>query len=138
MIALVDQGAPVEDVRAVFGAIVRRQDVRVDAAGAGAVERYWCWLEGIAQYLDQQILRQSNPQAWVQTYARFCARAAPEPVQFYPALIGAAFAHALDYVTGNGLWKAEAQFIPGGEHAWFQFIRTEISRTHDQRNSSKR
>jgi len=137
MVALIDQAAPVQEVRSLLGAIIQHNSIRSETYGVGAVEQYWCWLEGIPQYLDQQVLRQSDSQAWVRTYAQFCDRAESEPAQFYPALIGAAFAHALDYVTGNGLWKEVAAFIPGGAGTWFQFMRAEAGREHVQLSGSK-
>jgi len=99
----------------------RRDGSRIDVKEA---EKFWYLVEGIPQYMDQQILIKNGSASDIGHSYRIYCTSMQSPVDgFYPLLAGAALSHGLDFVLGSrDAWQNSAKFDVTGPNNWSIFL----------------
>jgi len=100
----------------------RRDSSTIDVQEA---EKFWYLVEGIPQYMDEQILiKNGSARDIVSSYRAHCSITQQTNDVFYPLLAGAALSHGLDFILGSReAWKNSAKFDDAGPNNWVIFLK---------------
>lgn len=90
-----------EDIKGILLQMLDESETRGDLFDVYDLESFWYVLEGVPQYLEQLIDKETDPRVLEQRYDQLCASASDAEFSLYFVYLGAAFLHGVDLVSSE-------------------------------------